>query len=38
MRALEPGDRIEVTRQDGRTAVFAVDRGEQYDKDDFPNL
>ncbi|MFF0991291.1 class F sortase [Kocuria nitroreducens] len=38
LRALEPGDRVEVARQDGTTAVFAVDRGEQYGKDDFPTL
>ncbi|MFF0905675.1 UNVERIFIED_CONTAM: class F sortase [Kocuria sp. CPCC 205316] len=38
LRALTPGDRIEVTRQDGTTAVFAVDRGEQHGKDDFPTL
>ncbi len=38
LRALEPGDRIEVARQDGSTAVFAVERGEQYGKDDFPTL
>ncbi|WP_426120180.1 class F sortase [Kocuria sp. LHG3120] len=38
LRALEPGDTIEVAREDGSTAVFAVDRGEQYGKDDFPTL
>ena len=38
LRALEPGDAIEVAREDGSTAVFAVDRGEQYGKDDFPTL
>lgn len=38
LRALEPGDRIEVARADGTTAVFAVERGEQYGKDDFPTL
>ncbi|MGX5357402.1 class F sortase [Kocuria sp. KH4] len=38
LRALEPGDRIEVAREDGSTAVFAVERGEQYGKDDFPTL
>lgn len=35
LRQLEPGDSIEVTRQDGTTAVFAVERGEQYAKDGF---
>ena len=38
LRALEPGDAIEVAREDGSTAVFAVDRGEQYGKDGFPTL
>ncbi|WP_424347706.1 class F sortase [Kocuria sp. CH-021] len=38
LRALQPGNRIEVDRQDGTTAVFAVDRGEQYGKEDFPTL
>ena len=36
LRALEPGDRIEVARADGTTAVFAVERGEQYAKNAFP--
>ena len=36
LRSLAPGDIIEVTRQDGTTAVFAVERGEQYAKDAFP--
>ncbi|MGX5357530.1 class F sortase [Kocuria sp. KH4] len=38
LRGLAPGDRIEVVRQDGGTAVFAVERGEQYAKDAFPTL
>ncbi|MEX5237920.1 class F sortase [Kocuria arenosa] len=38
LRQLTPGDRIEVTREDGTMAVFAVDRGEQYGKVDFPTL
>lgn len=38
LRALQPGDRLSVAREDGTTAVFAVDRGEQYGKDDFPTL
>ena len=33
---LEPGDEIEVLREDGTTAVFAVDRGQKYDKGEFP--
>ncbi|MFJ7057408.1 class F sortase [Streptomyces microflavus] len=35
---LEPGDRIEVRRADGRTAVFTVDRTATYPKDDFPTV
>ncbi|MFJ8695464.1 class F sortase [Streptomyces roseolilacinus] len=35
--ALRKGDRVEVTRLDGRTAVFAVDAVEVYDNDDFPD-
>ncbi|MEX5270853.1 class F sortase [Kocuria sabuli] len=38
LRSLAPGDRIEVAREDGSTAVFAVERGEQYAKDAFPTL
>ena len=38
LRQLAPGDRIEVAREDGTTAVFAVDRGEAYAKDAFPTL
>jgi hypothetical protein len=36
LRKLKAGDTIEVTRQDGTTAVFTFDRGEQYEKDAFP--
>ncbi|MFC4904031.1 class F sortase [Kocuria sp. CNJ-770] len=36
LRGLVPGDRIEVLREDGSTAVFAVERGEQYAKNAFP--
>ncbi|MFI7480919.1 class F sortase, partial [Kocuria sp. M1R5S2] len=36
LRGLSPGDTIEILRADGTTAVFAVDRGEQYAKDAFP--
>ncbi|MUN63425.1 class F sortase [Kocuria sediminis] len=35
LRELNPGDTIEVTRHDGTTAVFAVQRGEQYSKTNF---
>ncbi|MUN63356.1 class F sortase [Kocuria sediminis] len=38
LRGLVPGDRVEVAREDGSTAVFAVERGEQYAKDAFPTL
>ncbi len=38
LRALTAGDRIEVIREDGTTAVFEFQRGEQYQKDDFPTL
>ncbi|MCC3276514.1 class F sortase [Arthrobacter sp. zg-Y20] len=38
LRDLRPGDRINVAREDGSTAVFTVDRGEQYGKADFPTL
>lgn len=34
--ATEVGDRIEVDRRDGSTAVFTVTRVRQYPKDDFP--
>ena len=36
LRELEPGDSIEVERDDGSVAVFTVTAREQYDKDDFP--
>jgi Sortase domain len=36
LRALKAGDTVEVTRADGTTAVFSVDRGEQYSKQAFP--
>ncbi|MEK9520158.1 class F sortase [Streptomyces sp. NPDC087908] len=35
--ALKKGHRIEVDRQDGRTAVFTVDAVEVYENEDFPN-
>ncbi|MEX5271852.1 class F sortase [Kocuria sabuli] len=38
LRQLAPGDTVEIVREDGSTAVFAVDRAEQYGKDDFPTL
>lgn len=33
---LRPGDRVEVTREDGRTAVFEVRRVARFPKDEFP--
>ena len=36
LRALKEGDLIEVQREDGSTATFAVTKGEQYPKDEFP--
>ncbi|MEX5296046.1 class F sortase [Kocuria sp. CPCC 205268] len=36
LRSLVPGDTVEIARADGSTAVFVVERGEQYAKDAFP--
>ncbi|MPY11319.1 class F sortase [Arthrobacter bussei] len=38
LRALKAGDRISVVREDGTTAVFEFQRGEAYQKNDFPTL
>ena len=38
LRDLKAGDVIDITREDGTKVSFAVDRGEQYPKDDFPTL
>ncbi|WP_104118662.1 class F sortase [Arthrobacter sp. B1805] len=38
LRALKAGDRMNVTREDGTTAVFEFQRGEAYQKDEFPTL
>ncbi|MFF4185497.1 class F sortase [Streptomyces sp. NPDC001691] len=35
--ALKKGDRVEITRADGRTAVFALDAVEVYENDAFPD-
>lgn len=35
---LDPGDSIEVAREDGSEVVFEVTKAEQYGKDDFPTL
>ncbi|KUG61806.1 peptidase C60 sortase A and B [Kocuria rosea subsp. polaris] len=36
LRGLVPGDTVEIDREDGSTAVFVVERGEQYAKNAFP--
>jgi sortase (surface protein transpeptidase) len=36
LRDLEPGDTVEIIRDDGSVAVFSVTRTEQYPKDGFP--
>ncbi|WP_258804222.1 class F sortase [Pseudarthrobacter sp. NS4] len=38
LRKLTPGAEMTVSRADGSTAVFIVDRGELYPKDEFPTL
>ena len=35
LRDVQPGDEIQIEREDGSTATFAVDYGEAYPKDDF---
>lgn len=35
---MDPGDSIEVTREDGSEITFEVTKAEQYGKDDFPTL
>ncbi|MFF1695856.1 class F sortase [Streptomyces sp. NPDC058257] len=35
--SLKKGAKVQVTREDGRTAVFTVDGVEEYEKDDFPS-
>lgn len=37
LRDTEPGDEVRVRRADGTTAVFTVERVEQYAKDGFPS-
>ncbi|MCC9197528.1 class F sortase [Arthrobacter sp. zg-Y820] len=37
LRKLQPGDEVEIIREDGSTAVFSVQHGEQYPKDAFPS-
>ncbi|MBG6185648.1 hypothetical protein IWX65_003629 [Arthrobacter sp. CAN_A214] len=36
LRSLKAGDTIDVAREDGTTATFVFDRGEQYPKNQFP--
>lgn len=36
LRSLKLGDRVEIDRKDGTSAVFVVERGEQYAKESFP--
>lgn len=38
LRSLTSGDRMNVIREDGTTAVFEFQRGEAYQKDEFPTL
>ncbi|MFE3603676.1 class F sortase [Streptomyces sp. NPDC059142] len=38
LATLDPGDRIDVTREDGRTAEFTVDRVAVHPKDRFPTV
>ena len=38
LRKLTPGTDINVSRADGTTAMFTVDHGAQYSKDNFPTL
>ncbi|MGW7089531.1 class F sortase [Streptomyces sp. NPDC054871] len=38
LKTMKAGDTIEVTRADGKTATFAVDRVEEYPKKKFPTL
>ncbi|GAA1925659.1 class F sortase [Streptomyces durmitorensis] len=38
LKTMKAGDAIEVTREDGRTATFTVDRVEEYPKKKFPTL
>lgn len=37
LRRLKHGDTLEVLREDGTTAIFEFDRGEQFPKDAFPS-
>jgi len=36
--SLNPGDTVEISRDDGTVAVFTIDAVRLYDKDDFPTV
>ncbi|MFE6161967.1 class F sortase [Streptomyces sp. NPDC056486] len=38
LKTMKAGDTVEVTREDGKTATFTVDRVEEYPKKEFPTL
>jgi LPXTG-site transpeptidase (sortase) family protein len=38
LKSMKAGDIVEVTREDGKTATFTVDRVEEYPKKEFPTL
>ncbi|MEV8021671.1 class F sortase [Streptomyces sp. NPDC086554] len=38
LKTMRAGDTVEVTRADGKTATFTVDRVEEYPKKEFPTL
>lgn len=37
LKELKPGDEIQISRKDGTTATFAVERAQRVDKDAFPH-
>ncbi|WP_215449681.1 class F sortase [Streptomyces sp. ATCC 21386] len=38
LKTLKAGDAVQVSREDGKTATFAVERVEEYPKDEFPTV
>ncbi|WP_343243698.1 class F sortase [Streptomyces sp. SID13726] len=38
LKTMKAGDTVQVSREDGRTATFTVDRVEEYEKAKFPTL
>ncbi|MGW5866811.1 class F sortase [Streptomyces sp. NPDC055239] len=38
LKTMKAGDTVEVTREDGKTVTFTVDRVEEYPKKEFPTL